>query len=106
MSIVSFFQLKYKFHEGIAFWGSVLVTDVSPNVRLLGSQTGIIVSVYSACFPTTPLLIMAVGPVLSLLCLFPAPGSPWAQDARWANHRIFALLPTVVILECGTERKQ
>ena len=51
MFIVSFFQLKYKFHEGIVFWGSVLVTEVSPNVWLLGSQTGIIVSVYSACFP-------------------------------------------------------
>ena len=46
MFIVSFFQLKYKFHEGIVFWGSVMVTEVSPNVWLLGSQTGIIVSVY------------------------------------------------------------
>lgn len=83
-----------------------MVTDVSPNVWLLGSQTGIIVSVYSACFPTTRLLIMAVNPVLSLLCLFPAPGSPWAQDARLVNHRILAFLPTVVILRCGTEPKQ
>ena len=30
MFIVSFFQLKYKLHEGIVFWGSVLVTEVSP----------------------------------------------------------------------------
>ena len=73
MFIVSFFQLKYKFHEGIVFWGSVMVTEGSPNVWLLGSQTGIIVSVYSACFPPRP-AIMAVDPVPSFAySLLPGP---------------------------------
>lgn len=38
-----------------------MVTGVSPGVWLLGSQTGVIVSVYSASFPIP--LIMAVDPL-------------------------------------------
>lgn len=105
MFIVSFFQLKYKLHEGIVFWGSVLVTEVSPNVWLLRSQTGIIVSDYPACFPPSP---PYYGSRPCPLTPLPTPSSrvPWAPDARLANHRIFAFLPTGVILKCGTEPKQ
>lgn len=50
--------------EGIVFWGSVLVTEVSPNVWLLRSQTGIIVVLdLIHMLPPIPRLIMAVDPV-------------------------------------------